>query len=704
MGIQNLLRFLKPFIRPVHIKKYAGKRVGIDAYSWLHKGAYSCSMQLCLDMSGDVANRYLSYFMHHINLLRHHQITPVVVFDGGKIPCKSATEHERQRQLVPCRRKANLEMAKKKLKEGNAADAAEFFRLSYEDCVKYWFAESSVELGCHTVGISKIANLEADVDEIQSSLVEEMTQICKDNDDDLTIVVTDALVDFQVNKHNPNTPSSSKSKNNQKDKKGEWKKDGLDKQKIEVISALSLEKALKRGKETYLAASIEIKFDKKVELPIKAIHVTPSMAYKLIQKLRSESIEFVVAPYEADAQLAYLSSREPDQGGIAAIITEDSDLIAYGCQAIVFKMDRYGYGEEIIMDRLFDTDSDELSFKDFDKELLTGMCVLAGCDFLPSIPGIGIKRAYSLVAKYKNLDRWAVGAACRVLCKDWQMDHPVSVVHFGTYTIWLNFSYMPLGFGFNCKNVLSVLKLEKRYKMPEHYCDSFRKAVAVFQHARVYDAVTRALTHLKPLDGEHLELLTGDLDLLGPELQRSVAAAIAEGKLNPITLQEFDYLPEVEACSGSASTPCFNSIPTDELKIPFEEDSCIMLLSQPADEEDIELITRVAQLDPMYIKEAVALSKLVAPKECQRVQEIELSETSLVPDNNPFKRRKMEKSGPEKINFFMPESQRSMQSNPVTPQAEKDKIQKKPKVKTEKKQSLRNEKNGILKFFQRLLQ
>lgn len=35
-------------------------------------------------------------------------------------------------------------------------------------------------------------------------------------------------------------------------------------------------------------------------------------------------------------------------------------------------MDRYGNGEEIIMDRLFDTDSDELSFKDFDKELLTG--------------------------------------------------------------------------------------------------------------------------------------------------------------------------------------------------------------------------------------------------------------------------------------------------------------------------------------------
>lgn len=33
------------------------------------------------------------------------------------------------------------------------------------------------------------------------------------------------------------------------------------------------------------------------------------------------------------------------------------------------------------------------------------MCVLAGCDFLPSVPGIGIAKAYALVSKYRNLDR-----------------------------------------------------------------------------------------------------------------------------------------------------------------------------------------------------------------------------------------------------------------------------------------------------------
>lgn len=53
-----------------------------------------------------------------------------------------------------------------------------------------------------------------------------------------------------------------------------------------------------------------------------------------IQILRLENIEFVVAPYEADAQLAYLSSLKAEKGGVAAVITEDSDLMAYGCKAV----------------------------------------------------------------------------------------------------------------------------------------------------------------------------------------------------------------------------------------------------------------------------------------------------------------------------------------------------------------------------------
>lgn len=60
--------------------------------------AYSCSMELCLDLDSDKKLRYIDYFMHRINLLRHHNIIPVVVFDGGNIPCKASTEQDRHRQ------------------------------------------------------------------------------------------------------------------------------------------------------------------------------------------------------------------------------------------------------------------------------------------------------------------------------------------------------------------------------------------------------------------------------------------------------------------------------------------------------------------------------------------------------------------------------------------------------------------------------
>ena len=50
--------------------------------------------------------------------------------------------------------------------------------------------------------------------------------------------------------------------------------------------------------------------------------------------MRSENVEFLVAPYEADAQLAYLSSLGEEEGGIVAVISEDSDLLAYGCPAV----------------------------------------------------------------------------------------------------------------------------------------------------------------------------------------------------------------------------------------------------------------------------------------------------------------------------------------------------------------------------------
>jgi len=61
-------------------------------------------------------------------------------------------------------------------------------------------------------------------------------------------------------------------------------------------------------------------------------------------------VECFVAPFEADAQLAYLSKIKY----IDLVITEDSDLLAFGAEKILFKYDKIGFGkgEEISLDNL----------------------------------------------------------------------------------------------------------------------------------------------------------------------------------------------------------------------------------------------------------------------------------------------------------------------------------------------------------------
>ncbi|KAL8042484.1 hypothetical protein ABFX02_09G054200 [Erythranthe guttata] len=465
MGINNLLKFMKTYVEPVHIKKYAGKRVGIDAYSWLHKGAYSCSMEICLDMEGDKKYWFLRYFMHRINMLRHYNITPVVVFDGGNIPCKSTTEDQRHR-----RRKANRDMAMEKLNDGDSNSASEFFQ--------------------------------------------------------------------------------------------------------------------------------------------RAVSVTPQMAYQLIQILRSENTEYVVAPYEADAQLAYLSGLEAEKGGIAAVISEDSDLLVYGCPAVVFKMDRYGNGEEIIMEKVFkNTVGSVPSFKNFDRELFTGMCVLAGCDFLPSVPGVGIAKAYGFVAKYRNIDR-----------------------------------------------VISMLKFDKGKVVPEDYDTTFKEAVAVFQHARVYDSVSRQLKHLRPLSPQLWQNQNQDLDFLGPDLSPSIAIAIAEGNLDPCTMEAFDQFLQ----PGHVSFHRERFSREEKTSTESTQEGSFTIVSRHktskkrirgdipphaiTDTSELQVNAKAITQEVLHSSEAVALEKLAFPLRNEASKKKKKVPTSFassnIPNNNPFKKRK----------------------------------------------------------------
>ena len=50
----------------------------------------------------------------------------------------------------------------------------------------------------------------------------------------------------------------------------------------------------------------------------------------IFQAARSLGVDCIVAPYEADAQLTYLHKA----GIVQAVITEDSDLVAFGCKRV----------------------------------------------------------------------------------------------------------------------------------------------------------------------------------------------------------------------------------------------------------------------------------------------------------------------------------------------------------------------------------
>ncbi|KAJ8465064.1 hypothetical protein OPV22_027616 [Ensete ventricosum] len=313
MGIQGLLPLLKSIMAPIHVEELRGQTVAVDAYSWLHKGAFSCATQLC---KGLPTSKHIDYCMHRVNLLRHHGVKPILVFDGGILPMKIEQEIKRSRT-----RKENLARAMEHETLGNSSAAYECYQ--------------------------------------------------------------------------------------------------------------------------------------------KAVDISPLVAFELIQVLKQEHVDYIVAPYEADAQLTFLSLNSL----VEAVITEDSDLIPFGCSRIIFKMDKFGQGVEF--QSLHLGKNKELDLTGFTKRMLLEMCIFSGCDYLPSLPGMGLKRAHALVKRLKSYDK---------------------VIKHIRYS------------------AVSV---------PPLFEESFRKAIWAFQHQRVYDPAKEDIVHLTAIPlGIAKEIAQGDIDPL----------------------------------------------------------------------------------------------------------------------------------------------------------------------------------------------
>ncbi|KAK0336644.1 Rad2 nuclease [Friedmanniomyces endolithicus] len=209
----------------------------------------------------------------------------------------------------------------------------------------------------------------------------------------------------------------------------------------------------------------------------KAVDVTPLMARELIEELKLLDVPYIVAPYEADSQLAYLEK----QGVIDGVVSEDSDLLVFGTKCLLTKLDQHG--ECIMINRVHFTACREISLVGWTDKEFRLMAMLSGCDYLPGIGNMGLKTAYRLVRKHKIVDR-----------------------------------------------IVRTVQFDGKMKVPPGYLEAFAKAEHTFLYQWVYCPEARRLVNLNSIPAD---LDVEAMPYIGKDVEPQLAVGVATGDLDP---------------------------------------------------------------------------------------------------------------------------------------------------------------------------
>lgn len=135
--------------------------------------------------------------------------------------------------------------------------------------------------------------------------------------------------------------------------------------------------------------------------------------------------------------------------------------------------------------------------------------MLSGCDYLDSIPGIGLKTAHRLLRRHKTVEK-----------------------------------------------VVQMVRLEGTLNVPINYIRSFAQAELAFIHQRIFDPATKKLVPLNdfPLEG----LSDDDQKWVGLDMDLEIARGVARGDVHPETLVPIvdiapGYQPQPRANGGKVS-------------------------------------------------------------------------------------------------------------------------------------------------------
>lgn len=224
----------------------------------------------------------------------------------------------------------------------------------------------------------------------------------------------------------------------------------------------------------------------------RAVNITHAMAHQLIVECRKRNVDCIVAPYEADGQLAYLSRSKL----IDYVITEDSDLTLFGCPKVIFKFDLAGQGllfEAEHLHKAMGCKEDRYKYADLFLKFQL-MCILSGCDYLDSLKGVGLVKACKFVLMTEETDLK------------------------------------------RCLSKLPQYLNLKGITVDDEYKDGFLRSLNTFRHMIVYDPSKRRQCHLTEPEEADLPFC----DNAGEKLDEETAFQLAIGNTNPFTLKQLD--------------------------------------------------------------------------------------------------------------------------------------------------------------------
>lgn len=299
MGVAGLLPFLDKAMTRRHLKTFQGSVVAVDASIWICRAAYAIPSESAV----------LAYILRRVKLIQDAGCVPLLVFDGLTPKSKDAEVLRRANVL-----KKLLEKKKLLKDEKQEEEAVVIIKKEPQDYPEYDDDDDEV------IFIEMCDDLGKDFDGTEENKKEE--------DQDFDLDTLNDLVDDD----------------------GEEEKELLSFSKVSSVPPLPSKEEcaidpdeqdywISTQVQTQIAEEAQIKeIEEGDEVPDKEIPLVSSkakrtFALKIMEKLEILGVPFIGSPAESDPQIAWLVRN----GVVDIVITDDSDLIIYGCPKVSTK-------------------------------------------------------------------------------------------------------------------------------------------------------------------------------------------------------------------------------------------------------------------------------------------------------------------------------------------------------------------------------